>query len=373
MATLVVDLRDRRPIWSLPAWAKRRIREAVPADWSVAFMETEADGSGDGTLRAAPELVEAVADARVYMGYGIPAEVLEAGRRLEWVHSGAAGVASSLGAAMLGSHVLFTNSAGVHGPPMAETVLAMFLHFARGLDVAVRAQRDGRWSAAEYWAADAPVAELGGSTVGIVGFGGIGREVARRARCMGCRVLALRRTGTPADNSARGSGVAPADDSAQGSGPAPADDPARESGLPPVEVLRGEEGLARLLRESDYVTLTLPETRETRGLIDRKRLFEMTPGSVLVNVSRGGVLDEDGLLAALDRGPLRGAGLDVFATEPLPAGHPFYSHPKVLATPHVSATTRRFWERETRLIVDNLRRFAQGKPLENLVDKKAGY
>ena len=361
MATLVVDLRDRRPIWSLPAWAKRRIREAVPADWSVVFMEIEADGSGDGALRASPELVEAVADARVYMGYGIPAEVLEAGQRLEWVHSGAAGVASSLGTAMLDSHVLFTNSAGVHGPPMAETVLAMFLHFARGLDVAVRAQRDGRWSAAEYWAADAPVAELGGSTVGIVGFGGIGREVARRAGCMGGRVLALRRTRAPTDDSARRGGLAPAKD------------PAHGTGLAPVEVLRGEEGLARLLRESDYVALTLPETHETRGLIDRKCLFAMKAGSVLVNVSRGGVLDEDGLLAALDRGPLRGAGLDVFATEPLPAGHPFYSHPKVLATPHVSATTRRFWERETRLIVDNLRRFVQGKPLQNLVDKKAGY
>lgn len=348
-------------------------------------METEADGSGDGALRAAPELVEAVADARVYMGYGIPAEVLEAGRRLEWAHSGAAGVASSLGAAMLDSRVLFTNSAGVHGPPMAETVLAMFLHFARGLDVAVRAQRDGRWSAAEYWAADAPVAELGGSTVGIVGFGGIGREVARRVQCMGSRVLALRRTGAPADDSARGGGFAPADDPARESGLALVEDPTRESGLAvaedpaqgtglaPVEVLRGEEGLARLLRESDYVALTLPETHETRGLIDRKRLFAMKADSVLVNVSRGGVLDEDGLLAALDRGPLRGAGLDVFATEPLPEGHPFYSHPKVLATPHVSATTRRFWERETRLIVDNLRRFAQGKPLQNLVDKKAGY
>lgn len=312
-------------------------------------MEAEADGSGDGALRAAPELLEAVADARVYMGYGIPLEVLKAGRRLEWAHSGAAGVASSLGPEMLASRVLFTNSAGVHGPPMAETVLAMLLHFARGLDVAVRAQQDGRWSAGEYWAADAPVAELGGSTVGIVGFGGIGREVARRAGCMGSRVLALRRRKTPADA------------------------PEPGNGLPPAEVLWGEAGLGRLLRESDHVVLALPETPETRGLIDRKRLFEMKQGSVLVNVSRGGVLDEAGLLAALDRGPLRGAGLDVFATEPLPPEHPFYSHPKVLATPHVSATTRRFWERETRLIVDNLRRFVQGKPLENLVDKKAGY
>lgn len=344
----MVDLRDRRPIWSLPRWAKERIREAAPADWTVAFMETEADGSGDGVVRAAPELIEAVADARVYMGYGIPAQVLEAGKRLEWVHSGAAGVGSSLGPAMLANDVLFTNSAGIHGPPIAETVLAMLLYFARGLDVAVRAQREGRWSAEEYWAADAPVAELAGSTVGVVGFGGIGQEVARRAACMGSRVLALRR---------RSRAVAAAS-------------PRRGSAH---EVVTGDEGLARILRESDYVVLALPETDETRGMISRQRLFGMKPGSVLVNIARGPVLDEAGLLDALDHGPLRGAGLDVFATEPLPAGHPFYAHPKILATPHVSATTRRFWERETALIVENLTRFAQGRPLRNLVDKAAGY
>ena len=344
MATLVVDLRDRRPIWSLPRWAKERIRAAAPADWTVAFMATEADGSGDGSLRAAPELIEAVADARVYMGYGIPAEVLEAGGRLEWVHSGAAGVGSSLAPAMLASDVLFTNSAGIHGPPIAETVLAMLLYFARGLDVAVRAQREGRWSATEYWAADAPVTELGGSTVGIVGLGGIGREVARRVACMGSRVLALRRR--------------PSSSSSDPTGP---------------EVAMGEPGLARILRESDYVVLAVPETDETRGMISRDRLFEMKPGSVLINVARGTIVDEEGLLAALDQGPLRGAGLDVYATEPLPSGHPFYAHPKVLMTPHVSATTRRFWERESALIAENLTRFARGKPLKNLVDKQAGY
>ena len=345
MATLVVDLRDRRPIWSLPRWAKDQIRAAAPADWTVAFMTTEADGSGDGSLRAAPELIEAVADARVYMGYGIPAEVLAAGGRLEWVHSGAAGVGSSLAPAMLASDVLFTNSAGIHGPPIAETVLAMLLYFARGLDVAVRAQREGRWSATEYWAADAPVTELGGSTVGIVGHGGIGREVARRVACMGSRVLALRRRPSSSSSSDR-------------------------TGL---EVAIGEPGLARILRESDYVVLAVPETDETRGMISRDRLFEMKPGSVLINVARGTIVDEDGLLAALDRGPLRGVGLDVYATEPLPSGHPFYAHPKVLMTPHVSATTRRFWERESALIAENLTRFARGKPLKNLVDKQAGY
>lgn len=335
-------------------------------------METEADGSGDGFIRAAPELIEAVADARVYMGYGIPAQVLEAGKRLEWVHSGAAGVGSSLGPAMLASDVLFTNSAGIHGPPIAETVLAMLLYFARGLDVAVRAQREGRWSAEEYWAADAPVTELAGSTVGVVGFGGIGQEVARRAACMGSRVLALRRRSRAvAVASPRRAGtheVVKAREVVKTREVVTGPEVAKAH-----EVVTGDEGLARILRESDYVVLALPETDETRGLISRRRLFGMKPGSVLVNVARGPVLDEVGLLDALDHGPLRGAGLDVFATEPLPPGHPFYAHPKILATPHVSATTRRFWERETALIVENLTRFAQGRPLRNLVDKAAGY
>jgi len=144
VATLVIDLMDRRPIWALPDRARERIVRAVPAEWTVKFMETPADGSGDGVQRAPPELVEAVRSAKVYMGYGIPAEVLRAGPAIEWVHSGAAGVGSSLGPEMLASDVLFTNSAGIHAEPMSETVIAMIFHFARGLDLAVRAQREDK-------------------------------------------------------------------------------------------------------------------------------------------------------------------------------------------------------------------------------------
>lgn len=336
---------DRRPIWALSDRSREAILAAAPADWTVKFMETPADGSGDGVRRAPPELLEAVADARVYMGYGIPAEVLEAAPRLEWVHSGAAGVGGSLGPAMLERDVLFTNSAGIHAAPVSETVLAMILHFARGLDVAVRAQGEGRWSAPSYWAADAPVTELAGSTVGIVGYGGIGREVARKVAALGCRVVAARR---------RGGGE-------------------RAGGEGGVEVVAGPKGVDRVVQVADYLVLAVPETSLTRGLMNRRRLAAMKPGSVLVNVARGRLVDEAALLAALDSGHLRGAGLDVFRREPLPAGHPFYTHPKVLITPHVSATTRRFWERETALIADNLRRFAEGLPLSNLVDGEAGY
>ena len=131
--------------------------------------------------------------------------------------------------------------------------------------------------------------------------------------------------------------------------------------------------LDQVLAESDFVVVTAPDTAETRGLLDRGRLLAMKPGSVLINVARGKLVDSDAVLEALDSGPLRGAGLDVFHTEPLPAEHPFYGHPRVLMTPHVSATTRRFWERESDLIRENLGRFHRGEPLVNEVDKALGY
>ena len=351
---------DRRPIWALPDRARERIVAAVPADWTVKFMETPADGSGDGVQRAPPELLNAVGSARVYMGYGIPEQVLEVGARLEWVHSGAAGVGSSLGPAMLSRDILFTNSAGIHAEPMSETVLAMIFHFARGLDLAVREQRKGRWSAPSYWAADAPVTEVGGATVGIVGYGGIGRAVARKVAALGARVLAVRAKAVP---------VKPAPPTAAPPTAAP------PTAAPPtaVQVVAGEEGLRRVIARSDYLVLAVPETPRTRDMIGRERLATMKPGAVLINVARGRLVDEEALLDALNAGRLRGAGLDVFRKEPLPEGHPFYSHPRVIMTPHVSATTRRFWDRETDLITENIGRFVRGEPLRNLVDKHAGY
>ena len=214
-----------------------------------------------------------------------------------WVHSGAAGVGSSLSPAMLERDVLFTNSAGIHAAPMSETALAMIMYFTRGLDIAVRAQRAGQWSAPSYWAADAPVTELSGATVGIVGYGGIGREVARKAAALGSRVLAVRRTGGAVEGEE-------------------------------IRVLTGERGLSRVMSESDYVVLAVPETRETLGMINRQRLRSMKAGSVFINVARGRLVDEDALLDVLDSGHLRGAGLDVFREEPLPPGHPFYRSPQ---------------------------------------------
>ena len=358
MPRVVLDMMDRRPVWAMPEWFPRELREALPPGWELVVVDEPTDGSADGAARVAPGVLEAVDEADAYFGYGIPAELLEAGQGLRWVHTGAAGVGSSLTSVMLERAVVFTNSAGVHAPPMAETVLAMLLHFGRGLYLAVRNQRSAEWSTEPFYRADSPVVELAGSTVGIVGFGGIGREVARRVAALGAHVVALKRTEPRAGDAdlhpVGGTGSLAAH----------------------IELVHGAEGFDALLRRSDAVVGAAPDTPETRGMIGDEALARMKPGAVLVNVARGKLVDEDALVRALSEGRLRGAGLDVFSREPLPADHPMWMLPNVLITPHVSAVTGGFWRREADLILGNLGRFVRGAPLaewENVVDKRAGY
>ncbi|MEX2610096.1 MAG: D-2-hydroxyacid dehydrogenase [Gemmatimonadota bacterium] len=340
----VLNFRDVRPVWAIPEGAVAAVRTAFGTGWEVVCVDAPADGRGDGGA-AAPEVVEAVCGAEVYLGFGLPREVLRAAlsgpdARLRWAHTGTAGVGSLLHPELAEHGVTLTNSAGTMGPPMAESALAMMLHFARGLDVAVRAQADGRWSA-DAWAAGAPARELSGATLVVVALGGVGRELAVRARALGMRVLAVRRSGT---------------DGPEG-----------------VEVHAGEGALGQVLPHADYLALTLPGTVETRGLIGAAELAALPAGAVVVNVGRGEVLDEGALVQALRSGRLRGAGLDVFATEPLPASSPLWELPNVLLTPHVSATSQRFWERETRLIVENVGRYLGGEALVNEVELARGY
>ncbi len=346
---------DRRPVWAMPDWVPTRIREALPDGWELQVVDEETDGSGDGAARVSEGLLDKVRGAEAYFGYGVPAELLRAGSSLGWVHSGAAGVGSSLSSAMLASPVLFTNSAGIHAIPMSETVLAIILFFGRGLDLAVASQHRKAWDKEPFYGADSPLRELSETTIGVVGFGGIGREVARRVLALGGHVLALKRT-RPRPTDARLEPVV----GGQASGER-------------LEVLHGDAGRRRLLWESDVIVLAAPETASTRGILDAPALASMRDGAVVVNVARGRLLDEGALVAELRSGRLRGAGLDVFAREPLPPEDPLWSLPNVLITPHVSAVTRGFWRRESDLICENIRRYVRGEPLLNLVDKHAGY
>jgi phosphoglycerate dehydrogenase-like enzyme len=356
MPKIVLDLNDRRPAWALPPWVQEEIRGALPDDWTLQVMETEADGSGDGVTGVSPELLVAVRDAEVYLGYGVPKALLHAAAALKWIHSGAAGVGSFLSPDLVESPVLLTNSKGIHGPPMGDTALAMILHFARGLDFGVRSKGDGLWDTDPFYRGDHPLTEMAHSTVGVFGFGGIGQEVTKRCLALGARVLAFDRGPEAFSYSGRAPQGAQVD----------LDDPG-------LETLHGEPGFIHLLEESDFLVLTAPETPATRGRFNGVAFEIMKRQAVLINLSRGALVDEDALVHALREGAIRGAGLDVFQDEPLAPGHPFWSLPNVIMTPHVSAVTRGFWRRQADLILENLRRYLAGQSLLNLVDKKAGY
>lgn len=331
----------RYPMWSIPAASIARIEEALGSEWETRALEVELYAPGDGAPEPPGQVLRAAADAEVYCGFGIPREVFLAGRKLRWVHSGTAGVGASLYEEMRRSDVLFTNSAGAYAEPMAEHAVAMILYFARGLDVAVAGQAAREWRHRALHGLGSLAIELAGKTLLVVGLGGTGRAVARRAAALGMRVVAIRRN--------------------------PGDSP------PGVEVVLGREGLLEGLTRADFVALTLPETPETEGMIGVSELDAMGPECVLINLSRGGIVDEEALADALCRGRLRGAGLDVFRREPLPPESPLWELDNVLITPHTSGVSPGFWDRETELILRNIGHYLAGEPLENLVDKELGY
>lgn len=330
-------------MWCIPDGDAERISAVLPADWAVVRVREEADGSGDGVPRTGPRLKEVLKDAEVYCGFGIPRELFAASDQLRWVHSGAAGVGGSLFREMMESDVIFTNSAGIHGVPVAEHAVALMFYFARGLDQIEASRRAGSpWDRDRIACAPGPVGELLDSVVGIIGYGGIGRQVGRQAKGLGMRVWVLDR------------------EPAQG---------------PPEHADRvfGPDALHDLLAGSDYVMIAVPHTKETDGLIGKAELSAMKRGAVLVNVSRGSIVDEDALIESLGTGHLRGAGLDVFREEPLPPHSPLWELDNVCVTPHVAGVSPRFWERETELIIENTRRYLAGEAMLNVVNKQAGY
>ena len=340
---LVVDLASPRVSWRIPAARVNEIGATLGAQWELVDIRTPASSDGDGASGSgSPEAIAAAQGAEIYIGYGIAAGVAAAGKgTLRWVHSGTAGIGSSI-ALLRGSGIQLTNSAGVHAEPMADWVIAAIAYFARGLDRMAAAQREGRWAKEEFADHAAMLPELRDVRVGILGLGGIGTAVARRALGLAMPVAGVRRQ-------------------------------PHRGGPAGVRWVGGLNDLPRLAAESDCLVIAAPHTAETAGAVNRQVLERLPPGALVINVSRGSLLDEPALLALLDSGRLRGAALDVFATEPLPAGHAFWHHPRVLMSPHVSAVTSRFWERETALIVDNIKRYLAGAPLTNLVDLEAGY
>lgn len=329
----------------------QRIREAAPGS-RIVLVSTE--GLADGPLD----------DVEVFLRGFLSAEtfdrVLARTPRLAWVHSASAGVESVLTPASVGRDLVITNARGVFSPPIAEYVLMMILAISRRLPQLLELQRERTWQPLEG-------TELHDVTVGIVGYGSIGRAVADLAGAFGCRVLAVRRSPAGAQPTA---GASSSDVFVAGRSEAAGIEP-REARSP--EALEGPEGLPRLLAELDFVVLALPLTPQTETIIDEAALARMKPGAWLVNVARGRLIDDRALLRALRDGSIGGAVLDAFREEPLPPTSPFYDLPNVIVTPHTSWSSGRVLDRSVELFCENLGRYARGEPLLNVVDPGAGY
>lgn len=340
-----MDLAATSKNWALPESGYAAIEAATPPGWRARFVRGPAVSDGDGGAAPSEEARDAVREAEVYFGFGMSPALFAAAPRLQWIQSAAAGVAGLLFPALRDGPVVLTNSAGVHAEPIAENVLGGVLYLLRGLDVAVRQQAEGRWDKGPFVDAGgrARVRELSECRALIVGTGGIGRAVGRRLALLGARCAGIRRR--------------------------------PELGAPEgFERVAGPDALEAELAQADIVVLSAPFTGETGGLLTAARLDLLPADAVVVNVARGSLLDERALADRVRGGRLRGAVLDVFEPEPLPADSPLWSLPQVLITPHVSAVSpRRFWERELALFFENWRRYRGGEPLLNRVDKRAGY
>lgn len=340
---LVVDLMSSAPHQRFPDYARERVIANTPEGWETVVIDAPSISLGNGTNRASSEALDAMREAEVYYAFGIVPEMVEAASGLKWAHSAAAGVTGSITPALRASGVHFTNSAGIFAEPMADTVLGGVLHFARGLDLAVRQQAERVWDQKPFITPPLESRELNELRILVVGAGGIGSAVARRFSALGCDCTGIRRR--------------------------------PERGVPHgFTSVAGPDAIDALLPEHDVVVIAAPLTAETGALLDRHRLALLPEGAIVVNVARGALIDEAAMLETLNAGRLRGAMLDVFMTEPLPAASGFWAHPRVLITPHTSGVSlRRHWTRALDLFEDNWRRYRSGEPLRNVVDLDAGY
>ena len=306
---------------------------AVPSD----ELDLINAGAGQCEVVNAASLSEAeahIADADGFYGTLTPELFAQAGQ-LRWVQAPVAGVEHYVFPALAESDVVFTNMAGIYSDVIADHALTYLLMFARGFHRYRTAQ------AQRVWDKDASVRHLADCTVAVVGLGGIGAATAKRAKALETRVLGVE--------------VRPID---------------KPEG---VDELVGIEDLDNALQRADFVILCVPHTPETVNLITARELNRMKPSAYLINICRGVVVNLDDLTEALQAGRIAGAGLDVFAIEPLPESHPLWAMENVIITPHVAARGPHIRERHIRVVADNLARFAAGCPLHNVTDKRRWF
>lgn len=303
----------------------------------------------------------AIADADAFFGKLTP-PLLAAARRLRWVQAPTASLEHFVFPELVEHPAVLTNMRGLYSDVIADHVFGYVLCFARNFHHYIRNQVEARWAPvsaeppaggrapqpsgfatgpAQVSAADRAHLHLADATLGVVGLGQIGSEVARRGLAFGMRVIAV--------------------------------DPVQTAAPPGVAALWRLDRLPELLGQSEFVVIAAPHTPETAKLFRRAQLRQMKRSGYLINIGRGAIVDLTDLAAALRAGELAGAGLDVFETEPLPRDHPLWAMPNVIITPHVAGNSPRIAERHLAVLLDNVGRFARGEPLTNVADKRRWF
>jgi phosphoglycerate dehydrogenase-like enzyme len=326
---ILIILHHRFDLWSAPQWFSERLRQDFPQLEVVHLSSYE-------------NLENHLREAEIVITWSLRPEQFKAATKLRWIHSPAAAVHQLIFPELVKSDVILTNSSQVHGPVVAEHVIALLFALAKRLPDAVRFQEKHIWGQEPMWRGRPHPRELAGAMLGLVGLGNIGREVAKRASALGMRVIAVR------EHPEKGSSEH-------------------------VEQVFSSSQIDDLLSRSDYVILAAPLTPATRSLMNATRFAKMKPDACLINVSRGLLVDETALTQALRQKKIGGAALDVFAQEPLPPDSPLWELENLLITPHTAALTEKLWERHYKLFEENLRRYLAQQPLLAVVDKQKGY
>lgn len=325
---MVICVKFRFSVWTAPPELAERIRTRWP-EMRVAYLP---DYTG---------LDQELTDADIFAGFTLRPEQFLAARKLKWIHCTAAAVTQLMYPEIRQSNVEMTNSSGIHAIPMSEHVLGVLAGLSRRFLDCFHYQEKSYWSAGDLFNAPIKPGELFGKTLVCIGFGAVGRAVAKAVRPLGMRVIGVTRSG-------RG-------------------DPELAERIFPVA------RLTEALRLADFIVLAAPETPETQNIIGAREFAQMKPTSYFVNVARGSLVDEAAMIAALENGTIAGASVDVTTEEPLPPESPLWRTKNLFITPHVSAVSDALWERQAELLMDNLERWFSGRELANRVDFARGY
>jgi phosphoglycerate dehydrogenase-like enzyme len=325
---LVICVRNSFSLWNPPPEFAEGIRTRWP-EMRVLHLPNS-DGLG-----------RELAEADIFVGYSMRPQQLAQARKLKWIHTVSTGVAQLMYPELRQSGIEVTNASSVHCVPMAQHILGVLIALARRFPDCFRFQQQCRWAQQELWNAPVRPREMRGQVLLLIGFGSIGREVARLVGPLGMHIWAVTRSGH-------------------------GDPGLAEKNLPPSR-------LHEVLPEADFVVVAAPETPETRGMIGAREFGMMKSTAYFVNVARGGIADEAALIAALEQRAIAGGALDVTSSEPLPPDSPLWKLDNVFLTPHVSAVTEHAWKRQEELVAENLERWFSGCELLNRVDLRRGY